>query len=136
MDSVGNFVLQSTGLSSAQLAENPDLSIREVVSDDLAAIKHYYIARSGLGDYNKNMERAIELDSTCALASLVYAFGINVYQTGKLEAKRSIDLAMRHRKRLPITTQIEVRAQKHLIYQEWEKAERLLNSPIGNRAQQ
>jgi hypothetical protein len=47
-----------------------------------------YIARSGLGDYNKNMERAIELDSTCAIASLVYAFGINVYQTGKLEAKR------------------------------------------------
>jgi class 3 adenylate cyclase len=41
MDSVGNFVLQSTGLSSAQLAENPDLSIREMVSDDLAAIKHY-----------------------------------------------------------------------------------------------
>jgi hypothetical protein len=134
MDSVGNFVLQSTGLSSAQLAENPDLSIREVISDDLAAIKHHVIARSGLGDYNKNMERAIELDSTCAISALVNTFGIHVYQTGKLEAKRLIDLAMRHRKRLPLFTQIEVRVQKHLIYQEWEKAERLLNSPIGNRA--
>jgi hypothetical protein len=92
------------------------------------------IARSGLGDYNKNMERAIELDSTFAFASLVNTIGINVYQTGKLEAKRSIDLAMRHRKRLPLTTQIDIRVQKHLIYQEWEKAEQLLNSSIGNRA--
>jgi tetratricopeptide (TPR) repeat protein len=126
MDSVGNFVLQSTGLSSAQLAETPDLSIREVVSDDLAAIKHYYIARSGLGNYTRNMERAIELDSTYAIAAFVYAAGINIYQAGKLEAKRSIDLCMRHRKRLPLFTQIEFRVQKHLIYQEWEKAEQLL----------
>jgi class 3 adenylate cyclase len=37
MDSVGNFVLQSTGLSSAQLAENPDLSIREMASDDFGS---------------------------------------------------------------------------------------------------
>jgi tetratricopeptide (TPR) repeat protein len=33
---------------------------------------------------------------------------------------------MRHRKRLPIFTQIDIRVQKHLIYQEWEKAEQLL----------
>jgi class 3 adenylate cyclase/tetratricopeptide (TPR) repeat protein len=126
MDSVGNFVLQSTGLSSAQLAENPDLSIREMASDDLAAIEHFMIARSGLGNYNKNMEKAIELDSTYAIAAVVLAAGINIYQAGKLEAKRLIDLSMRHRKRLPLITQIEVRVQKHLIYQEWEKAEQLL----------
>ena len=99
MDSVGNFVIQSAGLTSAQLEENPDLSVREIGSDNLGAIKHFMLAFSGLGNYAINLEKAIELDSTFAMAALFYATRNNFYQRGDLETKQLIDQAMRHRKR-------------------------------------
>lgn len=126
MDSVGNYMIQSVGLTPSQIEANPDLSIREVASDNVEAAKHFIIAYTGLGNYNRNMDKAIELDSTFAIAAQIYATQINFYQQGSLEAKWVIDQGMRHRKRLPFADQIGLRVQKHLIYQEWEKAEELL----------
>ncbi|MDW3652794.1 MAG: adenylate/guanylate cyclase domain-containing protein [Bacteroidia bacterium] len=126
MDSVGRFMIQSVGLSPSQIEANPDLSVREMATDKVEALKHFIISLTGLGDLYINLEKAIELDSTFALALQGYAAKNYYYQRGSLETKRAINQAMRHRKRLPYAYQIALRVQKHLIYREWEKAEELL----------
>lgn len=127
MDSIGRYLTGTTGLTPSQIEETPDLSIREMASDNLEALKHYCLATSGLGNFRRNMERALELDSTFAIAAAAYASNLHHFNAGNLEAKWAIDIAMRHRKRLPFRDQIAVMVQKHLIYKEWEKAEQLLN---------
>lgn len=122
IDSVEHFIIQSVGLSTSQIEATPDLSLHEICTDNIEAYKHAVIASSGLGSYFLNVEKAIELDTTFAMAAADLASRLDRYNGGELEAKHWINLAMRHRNRLPFNNQIWVRATKHLIDQEWEQA--------------
>ncbi len=120
------YLCQAIGLSTAQIEESPDLSLGETVSHDPEAVKHYVLAMTGLGNYMNEMEKAIALDSTFTYAYFSYANYLTTYNRGQLEAKFAIDKAMKYRKRLHYDFQIQIMVLKHLIYQEWDKAEKLL----------
>ena len=126
LDSIGNFLSENVGLSSAQLAENPNLSVQEALTDNLEAFKLHYIATSRLEHFYRNMEKAIELDSSFAYAAIALGMRNHRYGRGELETRLIIEQAMRHRKRLPLEDQMRVRVYQHIIDKEWERAEQLL----------
>ena len=116
------------GLSPAQIEESIDLDYGEWTTSNLEATRYFMLARR---ENNRvNLEKAIELDPSFALASLYLAKSHHVGSGGIREAKLNIDGAMRHRNKLPFGDQIETMVFSHVINEEWDKAENLLKMQL------
>ena len=123
-DSLGHFIRGDVGLTQAQMKESLILGTKEGVSDNLEALKAY--ALSGITGSTSYLEKSLALDSTNMFPALGYAQHLYYSSSSSSEAKNAIGMAMRHRKRAPYQVQIQVMVYKHLIYEEWDKAEKLL----------
>ena len=125
-DSVTEFIREAAGLSPQQLASSAIVGIKEGFTNHYEAYKAYTVNLFFSDSYfNSDLARVAELDSTFVYASLAYA--LRAFDQSRTSvAKKYVDRAMRFRRRLPFQDRIRVMASKHLIYQEWDKAEKLL----------
>ena len=128
VDSVSLHLRKAIGLSPSQIEESIDLDYKEWTTDNFEAAKETTLYFKN--NRRKHLERAIELDSTYVGACLLLAMNYHVNSRGKFEAKRIIDQAMRHRRKLPFQLQIMTMVNHHLIHEEWEKAEKLLKMQL------
>ncbi len=126
IDSASLFIKEALGFSEQKIAESVDLPFREMVTESSEAFENMI---KGLRDYDfRSFEEALEIDTTFALAS--YLYSTYSYGQGSIEARYEIERALRHRKRLPYTWQIEILSDNHLIKKNWEKAEQLLLTQV------
>ena len=102
-----------------------DLPFQEFVTGNFDAYRYYI-----LGYYSKllstnfyiNLSQAIVQDSTFAFASYYYAWYLHNYQLCKISARKYINLALRHRQKLPEYQDIQIRTLNYSIFGEKEKA--------------
>lgn len=120
IDSISIYLRQEMGITPFQMKQSIDLDIKYYLTDNFEALKYY-----ALGGF-ENFDKAIQLDSTMAMAAAEYASRYYNGPRGQLESKHLIALAMRHRKRLPYEHQIWVMLKKYQISEEWEKADKLI----------
>lgn len=120
IDSISIYLRQEMGITPFQMKQSIDLDLKDYMTDNFQALKYY--ALTGF----KNFDKAIQLDSTLSMAAAEYAHRYYNGPRGQLESKHLIELAMRHRKRLPYEHQIWVMLKKYQISGEWEKADKLI----------
>jgi len=125
IDSIGIYLRQALGLTPEQMDASINLKSRDLGANNLEALK--YLVNAAYTENPSDYEKAIELDSTSVPASLFYAQLLYVYSSGQLEAELAIARAMRHRKKVGLALQTEIMVVNHLIHEEYEKAEKLLN---------
>lgn len=118
LDSISIYIREQVGVTDKQLAQYVDLDIQEFTSDSFKAIQHFV-----LGDYDK----AIAIDSTFALAYLYQARTNINYSQGKYEERYNIDKAFLNRSKLPTDRQLQILIYKYIAYEDWGKAEKLVN---------
>jgi tetratricopeptide (TPR) repeat protein len=108
------------------LGSFPDLPVKEQLTNNLDAFR-FYIE----GIYFKELEssssllgvnKAIELDSTFAMAFYVHALINYSYQTSYKSAIKYIKQAMRHRQRLSENDEISIRILSYLINGDTDRA--------------
>ncbi|MEO0896606.1 MAG: adenylate/guanylate cyclase domain-containing protein [Bacteroidota bacterium] len=127
IDEATKFIRKELGLIGGNIEEAPDLPFKEITTSNFASLQAALESSTSQGTDLPLLEKAIELDSTFALANFIYAQRLNNYSSGKKEAQLAIMRAMRHRSSLPLQIQIVVLTTKHIIFQEWKKAEKYLN---------
>ena len=125
IDSVCIYICEAIGLTAEQIEGAMDLPYKEFTSDNPEAIQAF-LKGTTMGDFRHNMEKAFEIDSNFVLPMVLYNDDLNHFSSGQMEAKIVIDRAMKLRKKLPFQNQIRVMLQKHITYEEWDKAEQLL----------
>ena len=126
LDSVVTFLRNGVGLTPSQIDESLVLKGSEIlVSKNVEALKEFLIGLC-LGNESEQWEKAIELDSVWVLPAVALCDIYTWYSSGKVESKLLIDRVVRHMNNLPFQEQIAIRIQKHLIYGEWDKAEKLV----------
>ena len=128
-DSVVHFLRQAVGLSPTQIDESLVLRLEEVIQSKNAEAIEAYTKALCLGDRIQTIQSA-ELDTTWTIPALYIIDYITFYSEGELEAKTLIAQVMRHMNHLPFDEQIGIRVRKHMIYEEWDKAEQLLKLQI------
>ena len=101
-----------------------DLPVNEQSTYNLDAFRYYAMARvMDRGDpFFSNLNNAIQLDSTFALALLFHASNNYNYQRSYESAQKFITQAMRHRQRLSEYQEISTRILYYLILGENDKA--------------
>jgi len=102
LDSISIYVRQEAGISKALMEASTDLPLKDFTSSSLKAIQ--YACAQNLA----SMERAIELDSTFALASLQLGIALFNKDISNLDTKFYLDRAFRHRHKLPFYLQYSV----------------------------
>jgi len=133
IDSISLQARIDLGISKKVLNSFPDLPVDEQLTRNLDALRHFETGESinqawGLGYYpiagNRRVSwrRAVELDSTFALASWRHAYDTYVYHSSRESARKYINLAMRHCSRLSEVSELQVRTLYYLIHGENEKA--------------
>ncbi|MBT8239342.1 MAG: hypothetical protein KJN65_11905 [Croceitalea sp.] len=126
IDEISVYIKQETVVSLENSSQYLDLEIKEHLSESLPAIK-YFVA----GDY----ERAIELDSTFALAYLNNSINQITYNRSRIDAKQLADKAFEHKNRLTYDFQKQVVLYRYLAYEQWEAAEDLLKLQLEDLPQ-
>lgn len=125
VDSMSIYIRKIISLNEEQFNATIDLNFEDYVSKDMEALLHLAKGSGVRTDY-REMEKAIEIDSTMALAYFQLASKTYYSSRGELESKVMIDKAMKYRKKLPFQYQIGIMTYHHMIYKEWEKAEQLI----------
>lgn len=124
IDSISIYLRQSVGLSPTQMEESVDLDFSSFVTDDFKAFQYFSV---GLNNRDwGSFEKAIELDSTFALAMVVYATGLFQSNQGRLEATLLVEKAMLHRKKLPEQQQFALLVVNYILQGDYDKAEKLI----------
>ncbi|MEM9929892.1 MAG: hypothetical protein AAF840_08750, partial [Bacteroidota bacterium] len=120
IDSVSVFVRRGVGLSEEQIIETVDLPLRDYTTSSMAAIKHY-----SQGRYLAQLERALEIDSTFALAAM--ELGTWLYRKEySRDAREYLGLAFRHRHKLPLQNRYRLLSYWYLSQGELAAAEESL----------
>jgi len=132
IDSISLHARIDLGISKKVLNSFPDLPVDEQLTRNLDAFRHFEIGNMrylafelGLprtGSHNVSWRRAIELDSTFALASWRHANNNYIYHVSRESARKYIHLAMRHCSRLSEVSELQVRTLYYLIHEEKNKA--------------
>ena len=129
VDSICVQVRSDLGISEIILNATPDLSIADLITNNLEAYENYIRGRY-YWHYNRNayscLNMAIELDSTFALACYRQAILCYNYQESHESAISSISQAIRHRHRLSEFNDNETRILNYLIHGEEERVIKLL----------
>lgn len=120
IDSLSVYVREHAEVAKPVLETAIDLPIESFTSSSLEAIKYY-----SMGGY-ANLERALALDSTFALAS--WQLGRSLYSSDRseLDTRFYLDQAFRHREKLPFDWQQSILSQRYLAYDNFEAAEKVL----------
>ena len=121
MDSISLQTRIDLGISKNILYSFPDLPIKEYVTDNIDAFQ-YFTRGLYIDSFYYNLNKAVELDSTFALASCALADNNYTYQNCNESARRDIKQAMRHRQRLSEFREISTRELYYLILGENDKA--------------
>lgn len=127
LDTVSRATKLALGVNSDQLDEVRDLPVQQILTNSLPAYQKYcegfILALEGdLSAYVSTIAQAVELDTTFAWGAYTTAQAYYQYLRSNESSQSSIDLAMRHRKRLPELFEARVRQLKYRIYDEPEKA--------------
>lgn len=117
LDDITVFVKNNVGILETQRDFYIDLSLKEFYSSSLDAIKY---------NLEGNYQKAQELDSTFSISYFDNAFRFIRYSFGSESEKDIIDKAYRYSNKLPLQTQLQIRILRHIAYEEWETAEKLL----------
>jgi len=103
LDSISLQIRLDFGTSENILNEMKDLPIKEYLTNDLEAYRHFI---SGLhpgafsNNANLSLNNALELDSSFAAASLLYAHYCHIFETSNKSAREYIEHTKRHQGRL------------------------------------
>ena len=118
VDSICVHLRTDLGVSDIILKATPDLSISDLMTDNLDAYANYirgrYFWQFGYNQYSF-LNKAIETDSTFAKACFWLAYWCFNYQASHESAVRTISKAIRHRNRLCEFSDIETRMLYHMI---------------------
>lgn len=129
VDSISVYVREAMGVSKARQAMSIDLPLEEFTSKNNEAIKLYSM---GVNDNTRIfLENALEVDSTMVLSWLQlgkYNLGWN---KGRVEAQNAFDQAYQFRSKLPSDMQLEVMIYRHLAYQAYAEAEKLVRLQLA-----
>jgi tetratricopeptide (TPR) repeat protein len=117
IDSISIQVRKDLGISDQILNAHLDLPFEVFATDNLKAFEFY------TSDPNpaRGLKKAIELDSTFALALLKRSFVQSIFQANHESAMKNIDQAMRHRQRLSEIDELRVRFMYYGLRGETEK---------------
>lgn len=118
LDSISIYLRQEVGISEKRRERYIDLNIQEFTSDSFEAIEYFVKGKH---------EEAIALDSSFALAYLSKAARNIWFSQGKFEERFIIDKAFENRLKLPEDRQLQILIYKHIAYEDWQKAEELVN---------
>ncbi|MBO3117430.1 hypothetical protein J4050_11770 [Winogradskyella sp. DF17] len=117
LDDITVFVKNNVGLLETQRDFYIDLNLSEFYSNSLEAIKY---------NLDGNYKKAQELDSTFSISYFENAFRFIRYSFGSESEKNVIDKAYRYSNKLPLQMQLQIRILRHIAYEEWDIAEKLL----------
>lgn len=120
IDSLSVYIREHTEVAKPVLETAIDLPIESFTSSSLEAIKYY-----SMGGY-ANLERAIALDSTFALASWQLGRLLSTSDRSELDTRFYFNQAFRHREKLPFDWQQSILSQRYLAYDNFEAAEKVL----------
>lgn len=120
LDAVNIFIRIQAGIEAPMIENSTDLPLNAYTSFSTQAIQ--YFCEGSVA----SLERAVEIDTSFALASLVLAKQLHYDGVSELDMKTYIDLAFRHRSKLPYDLQYAVLSYRHMIYNNWELAEETL----------
>jgi tetratricopeptide (TPR) repeat protein len=126
-DSISLQTRMDLGVPTNIIKAFPDLPFREHTTGNPDAFRYYIFGRYpgkrlSTISINVNYYKALEEDSTFALAAYAFAWQLHFYLVCKIGAKNNIGLAMRHRERLPEYRDIQTRVLHYSILGEKEKA--------------
>ncbi|TCK69005.1 hypothetical protein DFQ05_0516 [Winogradskyella wandonensis] len=117
LDDISIFTKSNIGLTENMRDFYIDLNLKDFYSNSLEAVK-YNIE----GDYQK----AQEADSTFAISYFENAFRFIRYSFGEESEKELINKAYKYSNKLPLQKQLQIRILRHIAYEEWEIAEKLI----------
>ena len=124
------------GVSKNIINAFADLPFQEYATRNLNAFRYYIFGKYSWTEFSTggpyvNYIKALEQDSTFALASYSYAWRGHFYLSSTISAKKYISHAMRHRQRLPEYRDIQTRVLNYSILGEKEKAVALSEMQYG-----
>jgi len=132
IDSISLQARKDLGISEKVLNSFPDLPVNEHLTQNLDAFRHFITGEiinhawsldlPRTGSRSVSWRRAIELDSTFALASWRHAYNNYIYHVSQESAVKYIDQAMRHCSRLSEVSELKVMTLFYLIHGDSAKA--------------
>jgi AraC-like DNA-binding protein/tetratricopeptide (TPR) repeat protein len=136
VDSISSQVRRDLGMLEIILETTPDLPISALITDHLSAYEHYLRGKYWMlfiEDAYANLNKAIELDSTFALAYYRLAYWCFNYEHNHLSAVKNINQARRHRNRLTDFSEIQTRILQYMINGDRESMIRLFERQVKIR---
>lgn len=125
-DSIGVQIRIDLGIQKELIDAYTDLPFREYITGNIRAYKYYiqgvYINELGPGSSYYYYDKALQTDTTFALAALRYAHSCIYNQVSNYSARKYIDQAMRHRQRLTDYYNIFVQKDQYRIYDDFDMA--------------
>jgi hypothetical protein len=117
LDEASIYVRQNIGITELKRDFYIDLNISEFYSNSLEAIKY---------NIENNHTKAQEIDPEFALSYFDDASRKIRFSLGEEGEKEIIDKAFRNSNKLPLQRQLQIRILRHIAYEEWGVAEKLL----------
>ena len=117
LDDVSIFIKSNVGIIKELQNQYIDLNLKDFITSSLDALKEFE---------KRDFEKAVEIDSTFALAYFLDANIAIRFSHGQLEAQRLSDKAYENRQRLPLQKQLKILIQKNIAYGQWKNAEELI----------
>ena len=117
LDDVSIFIKSNVGIIKEHQNQYIDLNLKDFVTSSMDALRELE---------KRDYEKAVEIDSTFALA---YYLNTNIairYSLGQFEEQRLSDKAYEYRQRLPLQKQLKILIQRNIAYNQWENAEELI----------
>jgi len=119
LDSISLQIRLDLGTSNIILNEFKDLPIEEYLTNNPEAYKQYIFDRyyrSFPNNSNVSLIKALELDSTFAAASFLYAYYCHFFDTSRKSAKEYIEHTIRHQGRLLEIHKFQARSLYYAIH--------------------
>lgn len=117
LDDVSVFVRDNLGIVEGKRDFYIDLNLSEFYSNSIEAIRH---------NIESNYYRAHELDPEFSISYFENAQRSIRFSNGSEGEKKLIDKAYEYSSKLPLQKQLQIRILRHIAYEEWEMAEKLL----------
>lgn len=117
LDDVSVFVRNNLGISEGKKDFYIDLNLNEFYSNSLDAIRH---------NIESNYYQAHKLDPEFAISYFENAQRSIRFSFGEEGEKKLINNAYKHSNKLPLQKQLQIRILRHIAYEQWDMAEKLL----------
>lgn len=117
LDEVSIYVRENIGITEIKRDFYIDLNLNEFYSNSLEAIKY---------NLQNNFQKAQDIDPEFSMSYLENASQSIRFSLGEETEKTLINLAYKYSNKLPLQRQLEIRILRHIAFEEWEVAEKLL----------